>query len=136
MTTIIILGGNYYEKYITDEKTGISYTLVGDIYLPNLISTETHYEISHWGQQHLDYIKHNRKVLYTSLLTSCKLNSYLHDVDIRATEMYERLVKQLKDQQGVTEQLKADNMMAWVQAMNNITNLAREIVSNNMIFFI
>ena len=133
MTTIIILGGNYYEKYITDEKTGISYTLVGDIYLPNLISTETHYEIGMWGKRHLDYIKHHRKAFYLNLKTSCKLNSYLHDVDIRATEMYDRLVKQLKDQQGVTEQLKADDMMAWIQA---IENQAREIVSNNMIFFI
>ena len=122
------------KKYITDEKTGISYTLVGDVYLPNLISTETHYEIGHWGQRHLDYIKKHRKILYISLLTSCKLNSYLHDVDVRATEMYDRLVKQLKEQQGITEQLKADDMMAWVQAMNNITNQAREIVYNELIY--
>lgn len=122
------------KKHITDEKTGISYTLVGDVYLPNLISTETRYEIGQWGQRHLDYIKHHRKVLYTSLLTSCKLNSYLHDVDVRAAEMYDRLVKQLKVQQGITEQLKADNMMAWVQAMNNITNKAREIINQNIIF--
>lgn len=124
------------KKYITDEKTGISYTLVGDVYLPNLISTETHYEIGLWGQQHLDYIKHRRKVLYTSLLTSCKLNSYLHDVDVRATEMYDRLVKQLKEQRGVTEQLKADDMMTWVQAMNNIANQAREIIINNIIIIV
>ena len=122
------------KKYITDEKTGISYTLVGDVYLPNLISTETHYEIGHWGQRHLDYIKKHRKILYISLLTSCKLNSYLHDVDVRATEMYDRLVKQLKEQQGITEQLKADDMMAWVQAMNNITNQATEIVYNELIY--
>lgn len=134
MTTIIILGGNYYEKYITDEKTGISYTLVGDIYLPNLISTETHYEIGHWGQQHLDYIKHNRKVLYTSLLTSCKLNSYLHDVDARATEMYDRLVKQLKEHQVITEKLKASDMMAWLQAMNSIANQAKLTIYKSIIY--
>lgn len=122
------------KKYITNEKTGISYTLVNGVYLPNLVSTETHYEIGQWGQRHLDYIKHHRKVLYTSLLTSCKLNSYLHDVDVRATEMYNRLVKQLKEQQGVTEQLKADDMMAWVQAMNNITNRAREIVNQEIVY--
>ena len=122
------------KKYITDEKNGINYTLVGDVYLPNLISTETDYEIGMWGQRHLRYINQHRKVFYTSLLTSCKLNSYLHEVDVRATEMYDRLVKQLKEQQGITEQLKADDMMAWVQTMNNITNQVREIVNQSLIY--
>ena len=67
---------NFMKKYITDENTGISYTLVGDVYIPNLVSTETNYEIGHWGQRHLTYIKQNKKVLYNSLLTSCKLNPY------------------------------------------------------------
>ena len=120
-------------KTFSDKNNGIDYTLVGEIYLPNLISTETNYEIGMWGQRHLRYIKQQRKVFYTSLLTNCKLNSYLHDVDVRATEMYDRLVKQLKEQQGITEQLKADDMMAWVQAMNNIANQAREIVYNKII---
>ena len=109
-------------KTFSDKKNGLDYTLVGEVYLPNLISTETNYEIGMWGQRHLRYIKQHRKVFYTSLLTNCKLNAYLHDVDVRATEMYDRLVKQLKDQQGITEQLKADDMMVWVQTMNNITN--------------
>ena len=122
------------KKHITDEKNGISYTLVGDVYLPNLISTETNYEIGHWGQRHLAYIKQNKKVFYTSLLTGCKLNSYLHDVDVRAEEMYDCLVKQFKENQGVTEQLKADDMMAWVGGMNNIANQAREIVYNEVIY--
>ncbi len=120
------------KKTITDKNNGLDYTLVGEVYLPNLISTETNYEIGHWGQRHLDYIKKNRKSFYLNLKTSCKLNSYLHDVDVRATEMYDRLVKQLKQQQGITEQLKADDMMAWVQAMNNITNQAREIVNHEV----
>lgn len=122
------------KKYITDEKNGLDYTLVGDIYLPNLILTETNYEIGMWGQRHLRYIKQHRKAFHTSLLTNCKLNSYLHDVDVRANEMYDRLVKQLKEQQGITEQLKANDMMAWVQAMNNITNQAREIVNQDIIY--
>ena len=122
------------KKYITDEKNGLDYTLVGNVYLPNLISTETHYEIGLWGQRHLQYIKEYRKVFYLNLKTNCKLNSYLHDVDVRATEMYDRLVKQLKDQQGITEQLKADDMMAWVQTMNNITNQVREIVNQSLIY--
>ena len=124
------------KKHITDEKNGLDYTLVNGVYLPNLVSTEIHYEIGLWGQRHLDYIKHHRKVFYTSLLTNCKLNSYLHDVDVRATEMYDRLVKQLKEQQGITEQLKADDMMAWVQAMNNITKQAIEIVNTEVIYTI
>lgn len=122
------------KKYITDEKNGLDYTLVGDVYLPNLISTETNYEIGQWGQRHIDYIKHHRKVFYLNLKTNCKLNSYLHDVDVRATEMYDRLVRQLKEQQGITEQLKADDMMAWIQSMNNITNQAQEITNINVIF--
>ena len=121
-------------KTFSDKNNGIDYTLVGEVYLPNLISTETNYEIGHWGQRHLSYIKQHRKVFYTSLLTNCKLNSYLHVVDVRAAEMYDRLVTQVKEQQGITEQLKADDMMAWVQAMNNISNQAREIVNNEMIY--
>ena len=122
------------KKYITNEKNGLDYTLVGNVYLPNLISTETYYEIGIWGQRHLRYIKKYRKVFYLNLKTNCKLNSYLHDVDVRATEMYDRLVKQFKDQQGITEQLKADDMMAWVQTMNNITNQVREIVNQSLIY--
>ena len=121
-------------KTFSDKKNGLDYTLVGEVYLPNLISTETNYEIGMWGQRYLRYIKQHRKVFYTSLLTNCKLNSYLHDVEVRATEMYDRLVKQLKEQQGITEQLKADDMMAWVQAMNNITNQAREVVISEVIY--
>lgn len=117
---------------ITDERTGISYTLVGNVYIPNLVSTDTSYEIGRWGKQHKEYIKQNKPVFYSMLVTQCKLNSYLHDIDIRASDMYDTLVKQLAEQEGVTEQIKADDMMAWVQAMNNITNRAREIVLNNI----
>ena len=121
-------------KTFSDKSNGLDYTLVGEVYLPNLISTETNYEIGMWGQRHLRYIKQHRKVFYTLLLTNCKLNSYLHDVDVSATEMYDCLVKQFKDQQGITEQLKATDMMAWVQAMNNISNQAREIVNAEVIY--
>lgn len=117
---------------ITDERTGISYTLVGNVYIPNLVSTDTSYEIGRWGKQHKEYIKQNKPVFYSMLVTQCKLNSYLHDIDIRASEMYDTLVKQLAEQEGITEQLKADDMIAWVRAMNNISNRAREIVLNNI----
>lgn len=127
---------NFMKKYITDENTGINYTLVGDVYIPNLVSTDTNYEIGYWGRKHKEYIKQYKPAFYTTLLTQCKLNSYLHDVDVRATEMYDTLVKQLAKQEGVTEKLKTENQMLWVQQMNNITNRAREIVSKEIIFTI
>lgn len=115
-------------------KTKFGYTLVGDVYLPNLISTETNYEIGFWGQRHREYLKQNHKVIYYNLLTSDKLNSYLHDVDVRATEMYNNLVKQLAEKENVTEKLKATNQMLWVQRMNNIRNRVTEIVNEEVIY--
>lgn len=125
---------NFMKKYITDENTGISYTLVGDVYIPNLVSTDTNYEIGYWGRKHKEYIKQYKPAFYTTLLTQCKLNSYLHDVDLRATEMYDTLVKQLVKQEGVTEKLKATDMMLWIQKMNNICNRAMEIVNAELIY--
>ncbi len=125
---------NFMKKYITDENTGINYTLVGDVYIPNLVSTDTNYEIGYWGRKHKEYIKQHKPSFYTTLLTQCKLNSYLHDVDVRATEMYDTLVKQLAEQENVTEQLKASDMMLWAQKMNNIHNRATEIVNEKLIY--
>ena len=125
---------NFMKKYITDENTGISYTLVGDVYIPNLVSTDTNYEIGCWGRKHKEYIKQYKPAFYTTLITQCKLNSYLHDVDVRATELYDTLVKQLVKQEGVTEKLKATDMMHWVQAMNNIKNQVVEIIYNEIIY--
>ena len=124
------------KKYITDKITGISYTLVGDVYIPNLISTDTNYEIGCWGRKHKEYIKQHKPAFYTTLLTQCKLNLYLHDVDIRATEMYDTLVKQLAKQEGVTEKLKSTDMMLWIQKMNNIRNKTTEIVNAEVIYTI
>ena len=122
------------KKNYTDEKIGIDYTLVGDVYLPNLVSADTNYPIGIWGQRHKEYLKENHKQMYYNLLTQGKLNSYFHDVDVRAKEMYDTLIKQLAEQEGITEQLKAENQMLWVQRMNNIANRAREIVNNEIIF--
>ena len=121
------------KKYITDENTGISYTIVGDVYIPNLVSTDTNYKIGYWCRKHKEYIKQYKPAFYTTLLTQCKLNSYLHDVNVRATEMYDTLVKQLAEQENITEYLKATDMMLWVQKMNNILNRAREIVYNEFV---
>ena len=120
-------------KSLYEEMNG-TYRKVGDVYLPNLISTDTNYTIGVWGQRYKDYLKENHRVLYYNLLTKGKLNSYLHDIDVRATEMYERLVNQLAEKQGITEQLKADNQMLWVQKMNNIANQAREIIYEDIIY--
>ena len=122
------------KKYITDENTGISYTLVGDVYIPNLVSIDTNYEIGYWGRKHKEYIKQYKPAFYTTLLTQCKLNSHLHDVDVRAAEMYDTLVKQLAEQENITESLKANDMLNWVQAMNNISNRVREIVNAELIY--
>ena len=123
------------KQHFTGEKTGISYTLQGDYYLPDLaLPAEEQFEIGVWGQRHLRHIKQNRRVLYTNLLTSGKLNSYLADIDKQAEEMFSRLVKQMAEHEGVTEQLKADNQMDWVQKMNNIRSRAIEIVNNDIIY--
>lgn len=122
------------KKNYTDEKTGMDYTLVGGVYLPNLVSTDTNYPIGIWGQRHKEYLKENHKLMYYNLLTQGKLNSYLHDVDVRAKEMYDTLIKQLAENEGITEQLKAENQMLWIQLMNNIANRAREIVNNEVIY--
>ena len=121
------------KKYITDKKNGLDYTLVNGVYLPNIISTETHYEIGIWGMRYYDYIKERCPAFCTSLKVQCKLNTHLHEVDVRSKEMYDTLVTQLAEKQGITEQLKADDMMAWVQEMNNITNQARECVFSEII---
>lgn len=123
------------KQHFTDEKTGINYTLQGDYYLPDLaLPAEEQQPIGIWGQRHLRHIKQKRRVLYTNLLTSGKLNSYLADINRQAEEMFFRLVKQMAEREGVTEQLKADNQMAWVGRMNDIRSRAIEIVNNDLIY--
>ena len=122
------------KKYITDENTGVSYTLVGDVYIPNLVSTDTNYKICYWGRKHKEYIKRYKPAFYTILLTQCKLNSYLADIEQQAQDLFLRLVKEYAEKEYLTEQLKADNQMVWVQKMNNIRNCATEIINNEVIF--
>lgn len=120
---------------LTDEKTGINYTLQGDYYLPDLaLPAEEQQTIGIWGQRHLRHIKQNRRVLYTNLLTSGKLNSYLADINRQAEEMFSRLVKELAEKEGITETLKAENQMLWVQRMNAVQETATEIVNNDLVF--
>jgi len=123
------------DKYIYDEKNGLWYELQGDCYLPCLkLPEERTAYIGIWGQRHLRYLKQHRKGLYSELLISGKLNDYLADLNEQAEEMFSRLVKQLAEKEGVTEALKAENQMLWVQKMNSIRNAAMEIVANDLIY--
>ena len=122
------------EKFITDERTGLRYELVGDYYL---IAGEDEPEgrpIGIWGQRHLRYIRKHKVSLDAELLTTGKLNDYLADLNEQAEAMFSRLVKQLSEKEGVTEALKAENQMLWVQRMNNLRNTAAEIVSSELIY--
>lgn len=122
------------KESITDERTGITYRRVGEVYLPNLISLDTNYPIGIWGQRHKNYLLENHRLFYYNLLTTDKLNSYLHDIDVSAKGMYDRLIKQMAEQEGITEQLKAQNQMEWVGRMNNIRNRVIEIVNAELIY--
>ena len=117
------------KQHHIDEKTGISYTLQGDYYLPDLaLLNEKQAEIGVWGRRHLEYIKQYHKVRYINLLTSGKLNRYLADIDEQAKDMFLRLIKQMAEREGITEQLKAYNQMEWAARMNNIQSRAMEII--------
>lgn len=118
------------------EQTGGTYTQVGDYMLPDLLPAEEEKEanIGVWGMRHKRYLKQNHKVLYYNLLTSGKLNSYLADVEQQAQDLFLRLVKDLAEKENVTEELKASDMMLWVQKINNIRNQATEIVNAEIIY--
>lgn len=117
------------------EKMGGTYTQVGDYLLPDLkLPEEEQQPIGVWGQRHRRYLKEHRRATYATLLTGGKLNGYLADIDRQAEEMFSRLVKQMAEMEGVTEQLKADNQMEWVDRMNNIRSRAMEIVNTELIY--
>ena len=118
------------------EEMGGTYVRQGDYLLPCLFlpAEKENKPIGVWGQRHLRYLKQHRKVLYTTLLTSGKLDSYLADIDKQAEDMFLRLVEQMAKREGVTEQLKAENQMEWVCRMNNIRSRAMEIVNDELIY--
>ena len=123
------------EKRIYDKQTGIHYELQGDYYLPCLtLPEQPNTEIGIWGKRHLRYIKQHHKIRYINLLTSCELTDYLADIDKQAEKLFFRVVKQLSENEDVTEQLKAEDQMIWVQKMNNIRNRATEIVNTELIY--
>lgn len=123
------------DKYIYDESNGLWYELQGEYYLPCLtLPPEEEKPIGLWGQRHLRYIKEHKRLLYVNLLTSGKLNSYLADINEQAEELFFRLVKQLAEKEGVTEELKSTNQMTWICVLNNIQARVREIVNEEIIF--
>ena len=121
------------EKYIFDKSNGLWYELQGDYYIPCLTVPAEEKPIGIWGQRHLRYIKQERKALYTELLTSGKLNSYLASINEQAEERLILLTKQMVEREGVTEQLKAQDQMLWVHRMNNIRDRAMEIINHELI---
>jgi hypothetical protein len=135
MCEYIILEDFKMDKYIFDENNGLWYERQGDYYIPCLtIPAEEEQPIGLWGRRHLRYIKEHRKARYTSLLLSGKLSSYLADIDQQAEDVLSRLVEQMAQHQGITEQLKATDQMAWVVRMNNIGASAIEIVYREIIY--
>ena len=117
------------------ERLGGEYEQQGDYLIPRLtVPAEEEQAIGIWGQRHLDYLKQYRKVTYTNLLTSGKLNASLADIDRQAQERFERLIENMKKTQCITERLKEENALEWVQRLNNIRACAREIVNEEIIY--
>ena len=123
------------DKYIYDENNGLWYELQGDYYIPCLtIPEEEQRPIGVWGRRHLRYIREYRKGLYNSLLLSMTLNSYLAELNEQAEDMFFRLVKELAEKDGITEKLKAEDQMLWVQRMNAVRETATEIINPDLIY--
>lgn len=118
------------------EEMGGTYVRQGDYFIPCLIlpAEKENEPIGVWGQRHKRYLREHKRATYTTLLTSGKLNSYLADIDGQAEEMFFRLVEQMAEREGVTEQLKAEKQMLWVQKMNNIRNRAMEMINADLIY--
>ena len=123
------------KKYIYNEQNGLWYELQGDYYIPCLVLDEEDAQpIGRWGRKYHRYIKEHRPVIYTVLLLSGKLSHHLAEIDNQATEMYDLLMEQMAEIEGITEQLKATDQLAWVGAMNNIRNAVEEIVLMELIY--
>lgn len=120
------------EKYIFEDTNGLWYERRGDYYLPCLTAEEAP-PIGVWGQRHLRYIRQNRRALYLELKTSGRLNNYLVDVDHQAETMLDELMTQMAEREGITESLKAQDQMTWVQRMNSIRHRAEEIIRQELI---
>ena len=123
------------EKYIYDNSNGLWYELHGDYYLPCLVIPEEEiHTIGIWGRKHQQYLREYRPILYSNLVLSGRLYSYLADIDTQARSKLSLIASQLAEKESITEELKAQDQMAWVRAMNNIRNRAEEIVLKELIY--
>ena len=123
------------EKFIYDNNNGLWYELHGDYYLPCLVIPEEEiYTIGIWGRKHQQYLREHRPMVYTDLILSGELFSYLADIDTQARNKLDLLVTHLAEKEGINEHLKARDQLAWVRAMNNIRNRAEEIVLEELIY--
>ena len=121
------------KKFITDERTGLQYELVGDYYL--LAGDEPEQpNIGVWGTRHYHHLRKANRILFSQLTISSKMNDYLAEIDKQAEEMFSKLVKQLAEQDGITEALKATNQMDWVRRMNAVREQAMEMVNSELIY--
>lgn len=123
-------------KHYTNEQTGISYTLHGDYYLPDLVlhEQEDNRPIGKWGSLHKSYLQHHKRVFYNTLVSNLTLHSHLADINEQARSMFDSLVEQMMKREGVTEELKEQNQLEWVGRMNNIRERANEIVCSELIY--
>ena len=123
------------KQHITDPKTEISYTLHGDYYLPDCsLLAEEEIPIGVWGERHKQFLKNYQRGVYNEFLVTGKLQKYLAQIDRDSQEMFDLLVRQLAEQEGITEQLKAEDQMEWVQCMNSIRNHATEFENHELIY--
>ena len=120
------------EQYIYDETNGLWYERDGDYYIPCLKLPETNIGI--WGERYLTYIREHKNLLHTKLMVNGTLYDHLGEINQQAEEMFSELVNQMKTNEGITEQLKADNQLEWVRRMNNIRHRANEIIYNELIY--
>ena len=121
------------KNYITDEKTGLKYELVGDDYYPCLEAPEAP-KVGRFGMLYHDYLRNHKKVTYSGLMLSGKLKEHIEDIDRQAEEMFSQLVEQMKQAEDVTEQFKAADQLEWVRCMNSIRGRAEEIVESEVVF--
>ena len=122
------------EKHICDEKNGLSYTLCGDYYLPDLVLNEEEPTYGKYGMLRKQFLKEHRPILYQNLLLSGKLTAHLNQIDQEVTDQVEVLMKQMAEKQGVTEELKVQNQTKWVRLMNNIKASAEEMVLREILY--
>ena len=122
------------ERFKTDAQTGLRYELQGDYYVIAGENDTEHPSVGIWGQRHLRWLKQNRRITYTNLLTAGKLYDYLREIDIQARGQLDLLIQQMVMAEGITEQLKAADQMEWVKRMNSVQSRAEEIVKSELIY--